>query len=79
VLRETSKALHPIGVLSPVTAKAKIFMQQLWQKNIDWDELLTTVAEEEWLSFSRCYVYVLHTTVSTSKQFNTANTIVHFC
>ena len=27
-------------------------MQQLWQRNIDWDEPLTTVAEEEWLSIA---------------------------
>ena len=51
-LREASKVFDPIGILSPVTVKAKIFMQKLWQQDIDWDEPLTTTAEEEWLSIA---------------------------
>jgi len=38
----------PIGVLSPVTVKAKIF----WQQNLDWDEPLTSNAEKQWLSIA---------------------------
>jgi len=50
VLRETSKVFDPIGILSPVTVKAKILMQKLWQLDLDWDEPLTAAVEKEWLT-----------------------------
>ena len=40
VLRESSKVYDPLGLLSPVTIKAKIFIQTLWQHNVEWDEPL---------------------------------------
>ena len=41
VLKESSKLFDPLGLLSPVTIKAKFFMQSLWQRNLDWDEPLS--------------------------------------
>ena len=35
VLRKSSKVFDPLGLLSPVTIKAKIFMQILWQRNME--------------------------------------------
>ena len=52
VLRESSKIFDPIGVLSPVTVRAKILIQKLWQQDIDWDEPLNNAAEQEWLSIA---------------------------
>ena len=52
VLCEASKVFDPIGILSPVTVKAKIFLQRLWQQDLDWDEPLPTAAEQEWLSIA---------------------------
>ena len=40
VLQCSSRIFDPLGVLSPVTIRAKLFMQQLWQKNVGWDEPL---------------------------------------
>ena len=34
VLRESSKVFDPLGLLSPVTIKARVFMQTLWQHNV---------------------------------------------
>jgi len=40
VLRESCKVFDPLGLLSPVTIRAKTFMQSLWQRNVEWDEPL---------------------------------------
>ena len=52
VLCETSKIFDPIGVLSPVTVREKVFIQKLWQQDIDWDEPLSRADEQEWLSIA---------------------------
>ena len=52
VLRESSKVFDPLGLLSPVTIKAKIFMQTLWQRNVDWDEPLSDEDQREWLNIA---------------------------
>ena len=53
VLRESSKVFDPLGLLSPVTIKAKVFMQTLWQHNVDWDEPLCEGDQQEWLDIAR--------------------------
>ena len=49
VLKESSKVFDPLGLLSPVTVQAKIFMQALWQRNLDWDEPLSDKDQKQWL------------------------------
>ncbi len=38
ILKESSKIFDPLGLISPVSVKAKILMQEVWQQNLDWDE-----------------------------------------
>jgi ribonuclease HI len=33
----------PLGIMSPITVRAKIFMQLLWKQNIDWDQTLPEI------------------------------------
>jgi hypothetical protein len=35
-------------MITPITIRAKIFMQQLWQESIDWDEPLNETLTENW-------------------------------
>ncbi|XP_065895825.1 uncharacterized protein [Dysidea avara] len=51
VLKESSNVFDPLGLLSPVTVKVKIFMQSLWQCNLDWDELLSNEDQQQWLTY----------------------------
>ena len=37
ILRWSSTVFDPLGLISPVTISAKLFLQQLWQKHISWD------------------------------------------
>ena len=53
VLSESSKVFDPLGLLSPVTIRAKTFMQSLWQCNIDWDEPLSDEDQQQWLTIAK--------------------------
>lgn len=73
VLRESSKVFDPIGILSPVTVRAKILIQKLWQEDIDWDEPLSKATEEEWVSIAADIQDAM--TISITRQyFPTYNT-----
>ncbi|XP_052699402.1 uncharacterized protein LOC128176925 [Crassostrea angulata] len=52
VLRETSKVFDPLELLSPISVKAKIFMQELWKANLKWDEKLPKSMQTTWREIS---------------------------
>ena len=41
VLQVSSKVYDPLGLLSPVTIRAKLLIQELWQQQLEWDEPLS--------------------------------------
>ncbi|GFT08428.1 integrase catalytic domain-containing protein [Trichonephila clavipes] len=51
VLSVIAKLYDPLGFLGPVIAKAKVFLQQLWQCKLDWDGLLPNSIANEWREF----------------------------
>ncbi|XP_062540970.1 uncharacterized protein LOC134209014 [Armigeres subalbatus] len=48
VLSEIARLFDPLGVLGPVIVLAKIVMQQLWRKKIDWDEPIPIEELQMW-------------------------------
>lgn len=48
VLSSISRLFDPMGFAGPVTMKAKLFMQELWQHNLEWDAPLSTELETFW-------------------------------
>jgi len=50
VLRAIASIYDPLELLSPVIIQCKMFMQQLWQIKIKWDDQLTTELKEHWQS-----------------------------
>nr|XP_041633409.1 uncharacterized protein LOC121503245 [Drosophila kikkawai] len=42
----------PLGLICPVITKAKIFLQKIWRKRLDWDESLPAALNSSWLSLS---------------------------
>ena len=48
VLSMIAAIFDPLGYLCPVIIKAKIFMQQLWEKNMSWDNPLLTSLGNKW-------------------------------
>ncbi|GFT66154.1 integrase catalytic domain-containing protein [Trichonephila clavipes] len=51
VLSVVAKLFDPLGFLGPVIAKAKLFLQQLWQCKLDWDDVLPNSIANEWREF----------------------------
>ena len=52
VLQDVSRIFDPLGFLAPVTIQTKLFMQELWQRKIDWDEPLPTDLRTQWLDIA---------------------------
>ncbi|XP_076660747.1 uncharacterized protein LOC143364135 [Halictus rubicundus] len=48
VLSQVAKLFDPLGWLSPFIVRGKIFLQQLWQERLDWDEQLPPAAADTW-------------------------------
>ncbi|XP_025192641.1 uncharacterized protein LOC112592702 [Melanaphis sacchari] len=51
LLSDISKVFDPIGLVSPVLIRGKIFLQQLWSLKISWDELLSEDLSNRWIKF----------------------------
>ena len=48
---DLAKLFDPLGLLAPVVVKAKMFIQQLWQVKLDWDEPLPEDLNIIWTKF----------------------------
>jgi hypothetical protein len=48
ILRAIASIYDPLGLLSSVVIQCKIFMEQLWQIRVNWDDPLTTGLKEHW-------------------------------
>ncbi|XP_039311339.1 uncharacterized protein LOC120359094 [Solenopsis invicta] len=52
VLSAISRFFDPLGWIAPVVITAKIFMQELWLRKVDWDSPLSSDLEERWTEYS---------------------------
>ncbi|XP_037521402.1 uncharacterized protein LOC119398643 [Rhipicephalus sanguineus] len=48
MLQTTARIYDPLGWLSPFLVRAKILFQELWLRNIEWDDILPEDIEGEW-------------------------------
>ena len=81
ILSESAQIYDPLGLLTPITVKAKLLLQTLWRKKLDWDEPLDQDIRDKWLSiatdiqeaahivYPRLY-YPQYTHWSTNKQLH---------
>ncbi|XP_008181657.1 uncharacterized protein LOC103309000 [Acyrthosiphon pisum] len=51
LLSDLNKVFDPLGFLGPVLITGKIFLQQLWQLKINWDEELEVDIQEKWKAY----------------------------
>ncbi len=48
VMSVVHSVYDPLGILSPLTLQAKVFLQELWRKKIDWAEALCDEDVQTW-------------------------------
>jgi len=48
ILKCTPSVFDPLGLITPVTISAKLFIQQLWQQCHEWDSDLNEQLRTEW-------------------------------
>lgn len=51
VSSDLAKLFDPLGLLTPIIVKAKIFIQHLWQMKLSWDEALPKNLSSTWSEF----------------------------
>ncbi|XP_043190423.1 uncharacterized protein LOC122364269 [Amphibalanus amphitrite] len=51
VLSKVSTIFDPLGIAAPVTVRAKMMMQRLWWKHLEWDEPLPEPELSQWLEW----------------------------
>ncbi|GFW33602.1 integrase catalytic domain-containing protein [Trichonephila clavipes] len=51
VLSLIARIYDPLGLIGPVISKAKIFLQKLWLRKLNWEEFLPDEIAPEWLNF----------------------------
>ncbi|XP_074026866.1 uncharacterized protein [Leptinotarsa decemlineata] len=56
ILSQISQIFDPIGLVSPVTIRAKIILQQLWREKLDWNETIPQNILSSWMQFSRSII-----------------------
>ncbi|KAL9977210.1 hypothetical protein ACROYT_G014589 [Oculina patagonica] len=47
-LQSISRIYDPLGFFSPATLNGKLFIQELWKQELDWDETLNESQQQEW-------------------------------
>ncbi|XP_051864343.1 uncharacterized protein LOC127566356 [Drosophila albomicans] len=55
VLSQIAKLFAPAGWLAPFVIRAKIFMQEIWLKTLEWDEHLPTDLLLQWKEYLQSY------------------------
>ena len=68
VLRWSSTIFDPLGLITPVTISAKLFLQQLWQKNISWDTTLNHDLFTRWMAIAHAITDA--TTLSLCRKYS---------
>ena len=50
ILSQVARIYDPIGFAAAFTVRAKIGLQKLWQRGLDWDEEVPPAVQESWVS-----------------------------
>ena len=48
ILRDSAQIYDPLGLLTPITIKAKLLLQALWRRKVDWDKPVDQETRDCW-------------------------------
>ena len=52
ILQQSAKVYDPLGLLAPVTVRARILLQELWQRKLPWDTPVDQDLQQRWLTIA---------------------------
>ncbi|XP_053692086.1 uncharacterized protein LOC128740561 [Sabethes cyaneus] len=53
VVSDVSRLFDPLGLVGPVVVQAKIYIQELWKLECNWDDPLSSEFQEQWQEYRR--------------------------
>jgi hypothetical protein len=60
ILSDVARLYDPLGIVGPIILTAKIMLQKLWQKQLDWDDPLEPSDAADWIEFRDQLLEVQH-------------------
>lgn len=63
ILHHISKIYDPLGLLLPVTIRAKILIQQLWTAKLEWDTVVPELLHQSWNKLAEDINKTMHLTL----------------
>lgn len=51
VLSAISRLFDPLGLISPILIRAKLFMQGTWEANLGWDDPIIANLQQAWIEY----------------------------
>ncbi|XP_060605577.1 uncharacterized protein LOC132758081 [Ruditapes philippinarum] len=83
ILKYIASIFDPLGLISPVILDAKYFLQELWNKHLEWDDALSDDDQKKWISLEKQLMNVEHVCIPRSISANCSQLveyrIVCFC
>ena len=52
ILQQSAKVYDPLGLITPVTVRARILIQELWRKSLPWDIPVPADLQQKWSSIA---------------------------
>uniref|UniRef100_A0ABD2XQC2 Reverse transcriptase domain-containing protein n=1 Tax=Trichogramma kaykai TaxID=54128 RepID=A0ABD2XQC2_9HYME len=74
ILSEVAQIFDPLGIISPVTIKAKVLLQELWLHKLKWDETVPESIRARWILMRQDFLCL--NTLSLPGWLNTSNSQV---
>jgi hypothetical protein len=56
VLQQSAKVYDPLALITPLTVRARILIQELWRRNLSWDTPIPANLQQKWSSIA-AYIY----------------------
>ncbi|XP_068206278.1 uncharacterized protein [Palaemon carinicauda] len=79
ILSAIAQIYDPLGMLIPITIRARIFLQDLWKQQLKWDDLLSVPLLEQWNELSKDLEKSLSISFSTGTNLEKVDYLHIFC
>jgi len=70
LLSSLNSIFDPLGFLGPVLIRGKVFLQELWQIKVNWDDELPPFVRRRWESFTKDLTTLDQLAIPRSVKFN---------